>query len=274
MFLDNFNKVKDFMLPSLKNAIGSILGVDRYKTTCEGHFKLECLDKDDNVIDAFEDHNMIVTSARRSMAEIFFKSDCKYAHKLVLGTQGCKDYSKFKAKDETDGVVKERECIFSETSGVTYAIGTLVESVLKGDVFAVDNGISVKYYRAPEDFTSIALTQEELAKWVEVEVPYTYTMTFQLTGENCGLYDNLCTSGHGDIVKAELKDTSVVFTFYVDMDNGNDQYVDDKEMYDVPTTMFNEAGLYVNDRLFAMRTFPSKIKDESVKLRVIWTITF
>ena len=239
----------------------------------EGYFIIDSLDKNGNVIDHFESGNMIVTTARKSMAEIFFKSQCKYAHKLVLGTQGCKDSSKFKAKDESDGLVKERTHIFSEIPSAIYSYGTMLENVMKGDVFALSDGIYVKYYRAPNDYETVALTDEELMTWTEVEAPYTYELEFALTGVDSTMYDNLCTSGRNDIVKAEQKDTSVIFTFYIDMDNGNGQHGKSDD-YDVPTTLFNEAGLYVNDRLFAMRTFPSKTKDESVKLRVIWTITF
>lgn len=274
MFLDNFNKVKQFMTKSLQEALIGIFNSDRYKSMCEGHFRLECLDKDDNVIDVYDNHNIIVTAARKSMAELFFRSpNAKYAHKLVLGTQGCKDSSKYKAKDESDGVVKERTHIFSEIPAVVYEYGTLLENVMKGDVFALSNGTDVKYYCSPQNFETIALTDENLITWTEVEPPYTYELTFNMTGVDSTMYDNLCTSGRNDIVKAEQKDTSVVFTFYIDTDNGNGQH-DKGEDYDVPTTFFNEAGLYVNDRLFAMRTFPSKIKDGSVKLRVIWTITF
>ena len=38
--------------------------------TFEGYFKIECI-KNGKVIDSFEDHNAIMRSARRSMAEIF-----------------------------------------------------------------------------------------------------------------------------------------------------------------------------------------------------------
>lgn len=240
----------------------------------EGYFQIDSLDKDDNVIDHYESKNLICLGARKSMAEIFFKSvSAKYAHRLVIGTQGCKDNQKFKAKTEEDGVVKERTHIFSEIPNTTYAYGTLLENVMKGDIFRVSDGYIEKYYKALKDADTLVLSSDDLESWVETEPPYTYEIGFTMTGIDSTMYDNLCTTGRNDIVKAEQKDTSVVFTFYIDTDNGNKQYVDSSD-YDVPTTLFNEAGLYVNDRLFAMRTFPSKIKDESVKLRIIWTITF
>ena len=274
MFLDNFDKIKQYMVKPLRDKLDGILHTDAYKTTCEGHFHLDCLDKNDNVIDSFDDHNIIVTTARQSMAEIFFKSDCKYAHKLVIGTRGCKEISNFRAKDELDGVVKERTRIFSETDGNIYSQGTTLEHVNKGDIFAINIGDGVYYYEADNSYEYLTLDEESLknCKFTET-APYYYSLSFALNGIDSGIYDNLCTSGNNDIVRAEQKDTSVIFYFYIDTENGNKQY-NDKEIYDIPTTLFNEAGLYVNDRLFAMRTFPSKIKDESVKLRIIWTITF
>lgn len=240
----------------------------------EGYFKIECLDKNNNIIDSFESKNLICIGARKSMAEVFFKSvNAKYAHRFVLGTQGNKDGLKFKAKTEEDGLVKERTHIFSETPNTTYAYGTMLENVMKGDVYKASDGYVEKYFRSSITADTLVLTPDDTESWVEVETPYTYEVGFTLTGMDSSMYDNLCNTGRNDIVKAEQKDTSVIFTFYIDTDNGNKQYIDSSD-YDVPTTLFNEAGLYVNDRLFAMRTFPSKIKDESVKLRIIWTITF
>ena len=46
---------------------------DKIKTGFEGYFKIECI-KDGKVIDSFEEHNTIMRSARRSMAEIFLNS--------------------------------------------------------------------------------------------------------------------------------------------------------------------------------------------------------
>ena len=49
---------------------------DFYKTL-KGHFHLDVLDKNDKVLDTFDEHNMIMADARKSMAEIFaYKSFC------------------------------------------------------------------------------------------------------------------------------------------------------------------------------------------------------
>lgn len=252
----------------------------------EGHFKVECLDKNDNVIDSFEDHNMIMLNARRSMAEIFFNLDgIKRAHKLVLGTHGFKDGLIFKGKDETDGFVKERDHIFSEVPDTIFMQGTLFEEIRKGDIIKVADVKDItkfKYYRYDGEYQKNYVVDGSSLKESFKELispPYTYTINFRLPGQemtssqNCVVADNASEAAN-DTVQVSLKDTSVIFTFYVDVNNGNSQVHDDPEAYDDPTSLFNEAGLYVNDRLFSMKTFSSKVKDESVKLRIVWTITF
>lgn len=249
----------------------------------EGHFKIECLDKNNNIIDSFEDHNMIVLSARRSMAELFFNLEgAKFAHKLVLGTCGSKSEI-FKGKDETDGFVKERTHLFSEVQDTIFAQGTLFEEIMKGDIIKVQddditkfnywqyNGENVKNFVVDNISLNDYFTKLEYA-------PYTYTINFKLPqrdtvgSENCAVADRTSNAAN-DTVQVQLKDTSVIFTFYVDVNNGNEQEHNDSE-FDNPTSLFNEAGLYVNDRLFSFKTFGSKVKDESVKLRIVWTITF
>ena len=250
----------------------------------EGHFKIECLDKEDKVIDSFEDHNMIVVSARRSMAELFFNLEgSKFAHKLVLGTHGCKEEI-FKGKTEEDGFVKERDHIFSEVPETIFAQGTLFEEIFKGDILKVQDIRDItkfNYWRYNGEYAKNFVVDEITLKDYFTKLtytPYTYTINFKLPqknlngSENCVVADRTSDAAN-DMVQVQLKDTSVIFTFYVDVNNGNAQEHNDDE-FDSPTTLFNEAGLYVNDRLFSFKTFGSKVKDESVKLRIVWTITF
>lgn len=251
----------------------------------EGHFRVDCLDANNNVIDTFEDHNMIMLQARRSMAEIFFNlADAKHAHKIVLGTLGHKDGLLFKAKTEEDGFVKERTHLFSEVSDNIYALGTLFEEIFKGDVIKVQDFTDVtkhSYYQYNGEYTKNFVVDDVTLREYFTKLdhkPYTYTINFRLPGVDMGDSESCVIAETGsdasnDSVRVNIKDTSVIFTFYVDVNNGNKQEHDEGE-YDDDTSLFSEAGLYVNDRLFAMKTFGSKVKDESVKLRIVWTITF
>jgi hypothetical protein len=252
----------------------------------EGHFVVESLDADDKVVDRFEDHNMIMINARKSMAEIFAGlSDSVGAHRLVLGTHGCKDKSVYLAKDSEDGFVKERTRIFSETSDLVYSEGQIFESLMKGDIVKVSlDGKNISYFRYNLDSEDVVLNFEQMendhTSWTLLTTaPYTYTIDFNLPGKNSTSKDN-CNAEKDktspkavDIVRVQQQDTSVIFTFYVDQTNGNKQY-EKGEQFDTATTLFNEAGLYVNGRLFAMKTFSSRPKNASLKLKIVWTITF
>ena len=250
----------------------------------EGHFRVDCLDKDNNVVDTFEDHNMIMLTARRSMAELFFNMvGNKHAHKIVLGTHGSKDLQSFRAKDEEDGFVKERTHIFSEVPDTIFVFGTLFEEIYTGDIIKLQDMSNISkynYWRYNGEYQkNFVIDEVTIEQFTKLDyAPYTYTINFNMTGldmgdsESCTVA-NPATPQANDMVRVHLQDTSVIFTFYVDVNNGNEQEHNDDD-FDSPTSLFNEAGLYVNDRLFAMKTFSSKVKDESVKLRIVWTITF
>jgi hypothetical protein len=61
-----------------------------------------------------------------------------------------------------------------------------------------------------------------------------------------------------------LSDSSVSFTFDINTTAANDE----------DNVIYTEAALYTGADIFAMKTFKAKIKDSSVLLRIIWTITF
>ena len=67
----------------------------------KGHFKAERLDAFDNVIDTpVDDHNMIMTSARTSMAEIFAHlTNVDLSNAFYFGTLGHKEPNIYLPKD-------------------------------------------------------------------------------------------------------------------------------------------------------------------------------
>lgn len=319
-----------------------------------GHFHLELLDRDDNVLDSFDEKNMIVYNARKSMAEIFANLEgIIFAHKVVIGTEGCIDGLPYQPKTEEYGMEQMRDRIFSEVSDSVYVVGSTLEQLLKYDIIQVYIDDETRYFRYNGDSVeNYIITESALldgSTFTEYDsIPYYYTINFELPRTNSynevifprseftaqagqsqftcdfrlstpsvfvnGLLQDsskysftegsytitlttACSEGdiviitNGNLIGAETAslvqsvtdstdtvsvvqtDTSVTFTFTMAMDNGNLQYATD-ETYAVPTTLFNEAGLYVNNRLFSMKTFSSKAKDESCKLKIIWTITF
>lgn len=247
----------------------------------EGHFHLECLDKNDNVLDIFDDHNMIMTSARQSMSEIFAKLDTStYANRVVLGNLGNITGNILKAKTEAEGFVKTRTSLFSEVPSTVYKSGDMLEVINLGDIikYNLDGGMTENYklyeYTA-ESSTNVVLSNTIIQNnFSEVStVPYTYEIPFELPGHSMTSEENCVTGETTDQVYVATKDTSIVFNFVIDTENANNGQ-HNVEDYDTPTSIFNEAAIYVNGRIFCMKCFPSKFKDLTVKLKIIWTITF
>lgn len=248
----------------------------------KGHFHLECLDKDNKVIDSYDEHNMIMTNARKSMSEIFANlSGIKFAHKLVLGTMGCKDGNIFAPKDDIDGFTKSRDRLFSVPSSIIHNVGDMLPNILKGDIITLQGkkeGVNDYYEYRGVDETNFVLSNEALAsdKFKQLDgKPYTYEVSFELPRFNTEIPSTLYNTNKDslDQIGVVQKDTSVIFTFIIDMESANGQYIDDPK-YPDPCSVFNEACIVVNDRIFCMKTFNSKIKDDSVKLKIQWTITF
>ena len=139
---------------------------------------------------------------------------------------------------------------------------------------------SVYYYQYLGDRElEYVITDDQLANTAKFRaidsLPYVYYTNFELPRYNV---EEASTEWNTDktsmdAVGVQQKDTSVIFTFVVDQDSGNGQHDNDPD-YINPTSEFNEAAIYVNDRIFCMKTFPTKTKDNSVKFKIIWTITF
>ena len=123
------------------------------------------------------------------------------------------------------------------------------------------------------------ITDDQLAntaKFRRIEdLPYVYYTYFELPRYNVEEPSTEWNTDKTsmDAIGVQQKDTSVIFTFVIDQDSGNGQHDNDPD-YINPTSEFNEAAIYVNDRIFCMKTFPTKTKDNSVKFKIIWTITF
>lgn len=123
------------------------------------------------------------------------------------------------------------------------------------------------------------ITDDQLANSarfrVVTDLPYVYYTHFELPRYNTegpSTEWNLDKKSM-DAIGVQQKDTSVIFTFIIDQESGNNQHDNDPDFIN-PTSEFNEAAIYVNDRIFCMKTFPTKVKDNSVKFKIVWTITF
>jgi hypothetical protein len=247
----------------------------------KGHFKIQAIDQNNNVIDEWVDDNMIMESARTTMSEIFANlQDSTFINKITLGTMGHVGNSILVPKGKDDGFVKERTRLFSETPAAQITIGQTLSIVRKNDVMYIDATDNDKkgYYRFlstdVENYlvNNTVITDTNTWEFLGTTKPYTYSVGFTLPGTNATAGGTTATaitedaSGSGSTVKVQQSNTSVIFTIDFATAAGNGQ--------NETTSVFTEAALYANSRIFAMKTFKAKVKDSTVLLRIVWTITF
>lgn len=100
----------------------------------KGHFKIEAIDAKNNstVIDTWQDDNLIMETARLSMAELFAMLTTNVGiNKIVLGTKGFNGDVRI-PKTSSQGFVNTRDRLFSETIEAPEA--GLISTLRLGDV--------------------------------------------------------------------------------------------------------------------------------------------
>lgn len=183
---------------------------DIYKKPLAGHLIVECLDKDGKIVDRFENHNLIMDTARVAMSSLACAlSTAKPINKFVLGTEGHIPGDFLTPKGEAQGFISSRTQLFSEESAeFNYPIAFTNPGTATGSC-TIDS--------EPDSGTTITIN------YVGNNVEYTITIP------------ELAANGTG-------------------------------------ISVFTEAALYAGGNIFSMKTFPAKIKDDSVSLKVIWKI--
>jgi len=257
------------------------------KINFKGYFKLECIDANNNCIDTFEDKNMIMDSARVSMSEIFANlNSSQWINKVSFGTMGHTTGNVLVAKNATDGFKSARDRMFCEsgnTPATALAMTSTINVLNKNDVFYF-GGSTPGYYRYLKvDTTVYAVSQASINNQAEWEflgttAPYLYEVNFNLpktnsnatTGDAANITSEIDGGttfiGTGSSINVAQSGTSVTFHITLLPGAGNHQM----NTY----STFTEAALYANGRIFSMKTFPSKVKDSTVSLKITWTITF
>jgi hypothetical protein len=247
----------------------------------KGHFKIQAIDQNNNVVDEWMDDNMIMESARTTMSELFANlQDSTFINKVTIGTMGHVGNSILVPKGKDDGFVKERTRLFSEVPINPVSIGQTLPIVRKNDAMYIDATDNDKkgYYRFlaadVENYVvnNVVITDTSTWEFLGTTKPYSYSIGFSLPGTNATPGGTTATSiteddnGSGSTVKVQQSNTSVIFTFDIATAAANGQ--------NETTSVFTEAALYANSRIFAMKTFKAKVKDSTVLLRIVWTITF
>ena len=177
-----------------------------------GHIIVECLDKYRNIIDRYEEKNLIMDTARIAVSSaIAGVTSSVPMNKFVIGTEGHITGDYLTPKTDVDGFISSRTELFSE----------------------------------------------ELSSYV-------YPVVFQVPGTSSGDCTVISEPDTGTLVNLDCVGTDVTFTIEIPELAANNNGV----------TVYTEAALYAGDNIFSMKCFPGKVKDNSVSVKIIWTIKF
>ena len=241
----------------------------------KGYFKIECYDRNNNLVDSFEDNNFIMKPARRTVAEMFSGKRNTGLNYLVLGTSGGTTTPYIPIIEE-NGFNKDRQHLYSESFQAS-----LGQSLYLYKYETVK--IGVKTYRYIGESDNVTLSTETLANSFE-DCDDNYTYYFRISPSdrsktpdgvtNYALSENnSCTIGI-DANESNLDATTVTFTFELGMSEGNNQHKASDVGYGTACSLFNEAGMYFNGRLFCSKCFTPKVKDDSTRIKIVWKIIF
>lgn len=248
----------------------------------KGHFTIQAIDADGHVTDEWSDNNMIMESARTTMSKIFaniVSGTTPFVDTIKLGTLGHVYGNVITPKGTSDGFIKTRDRMFSESIDV--ADGAVI-NLKKNDCIRYTGsvnttGTSNNYYiYTGEGINDLSVSTDadftDTNIWFDfgVTAPYNYEIGFTIPGVVAGPVDPATItetdSGAGSTVEVEQSDSSVTFTFNIAQPAANDT--------NGGVSVLTEAALYANNDIFAMKTFKAKVKDDTVVLKIIWTITF
>lgn len=199
-----------------------------------GVFSIKSFDKNGDVIDNYEEKNLIMDEARRNMAQLIGgvtavgDTDGRHIDSFVLGTKGHNGTNilDFIAVGDA-GFTSARTSLFSEATAndINYKIG-----------FDSTGGM---------DKTD------------------TVAQGRQYTGPSAGSIDPVKNT-----VRRVVSDRTVTYTVTIPATNGNSG--------DPSNTVvaYTEAALYAGSEMFSMKTFPARVKEDTVKFEINWSIIF
>lgn len=224
-----------------------------------GHFKLitrDAITKD--ILDVEDDRNMIVVNSRSAIAKLFVGlSSSKNPTKFLLGNCGSTPYNKLIAKTASEGFVKSRTALFAEDAIVNVNTGTTIDVVI-GDKISYKSKNYEIITAGSHIVTDATITDTDTFVWLEFD-PEAVHINFVTDGATGNTPSNVGT------VTTSISGTAVTISLELASGDGNGQ---------TGNMHYTEAGIYCGDDLFCMKTFPVKVKDETVTLTLEWTITF
>lgn len=204
----------------------------------KGYMRIDAYDENDQLIDSQEDCNLVMNNARGSMQALIGGISSNYAvNRFYLGTKGVQ---------MTGGLPQH-------VSPKTPGSGDNQYHPSRTNLFQDDSGQGGHVFEARFNNTS---TQSGVSKTATAQRLRTSQQSW-----NSALADasDMCT------MTRTLNDRTITFEITIPKNqaNSNTGYLE-----------YSEQALYCDDKIFSMKTFPTKFKDENVKLIVTWSIIF
>jgi len=212
----------------------------------EGYFKLECLNDKGEVIDVFEQKNMIMFNSKPSVANstIGVYPPVDYINKIVLGSRG-HDVGTGNLLIGRDFGYQREKLFAEEELGNTYVI-VFNPLVRDGEGFISD----IKYEAYHEGIsTKTVVTANKARIWAKIINTSTIEYKIEIDPSNANGPEGVQAWTEAALFTKRGEST--------EYDSGN-----------APT------GAPKNGKIFSMRTFPAKIKEPTTTFRITWRITF
>ena len=206
-----------------------------------GEFTLQVLNDKGEVIDQFQENNLVVNTARESMSALLSgKSNSLGITTFVLGTRGHDETSNDILQPKPvgqNGYDETRTQLFSEQQNQFY--------------------YTVKW------------TQGALLDTQGAPVPFTgNTVQFVAKGQKKNQVGTEPDAENAQIpVKIELQNNAVQYEFEIPEASANGANGQS-------TVAYTEAGLKCGDKLFSIKCFSGKVKSLDTKFKIIWRIIF
>lgn len=205
-----------------------------------GVFSVKSLDKDNNVIEEYTEKNLIMDNARKNMAELIagVSTTSSPINRFVLGTAGHigSDILNPKVVGGVEGFESGLNSLFSEANnGFNYSI-----------TFEPSGGDDV------ED--SAAIGSRFVGTGAD-NIPGTDPATNE-------------ESNFNTVRRQVIAPSTVTYTITIPATNANP--TDPAQT----SIAYTEAALYAGDDIFSMKTFPARVKEETVTFEITWSIIF
>lgn len=202
----------------------------------QGIFSIYSIDKNGNIIDKYEEKNLIMDRARQNMAQLIGNvttgaSLGQPINKFVIGTLGHvgTDILNYKRVGE-NGFTSTRTRLFSEEN--SSALNYLIEFSVAGNT-----DITVQAEGKRRNGLTVVATENDVKNTIR-----------RIVGGDQG--------------------RTVTYEITIPAENANSGNPEN------PVVVYTEAALYAGDDIFSMKTFPARVKENTVELKIIWSIIF